>query len=301
MNWRGCIYSDWKLVVFTRMSCQFPSDILHIITNYAALWTIVPWVRAIEDTINASDEWPSETQRCEMKAYGLCYNPMAMDEIINYKISPAALANNPADWAFDIIEPNIEYYEMGVSNFPHNSNPRAIAYIERNIDALTSMYWNVLLMNPGAVELIKKYDGITKASQPDLIYYNNNEAVWDLIKDHYMTIDINNIQDALSHNSSSWAQRILIENNIEPHITGISSIHDPKIFDMRMSKYAHLKEDWWTHFDELSLDNLYANPAAIHIIRKYPGKITNSIWENPAIFELTMQSGMLDILTEFSW
>lgn len=279
-----------RLYILTMMS-RFPIDLVHIISDYVAIWTIVPWVRAIEDTIKISAEWPATTDSANIKRYNLYMNPMAMDEIESQKIVPASLVHNSADWAFDMIEPNISRYELDASDFCRNTNPRAIAYIEKNIDTLTPDSWNVLLRNSGAIEFIKKYNGLEKASQPDEIYRNSNEAVWELIKNQLR--DVIEYRWSLSQNSSLWAARLLPENNIEPSIVGLCSNTHPDAIKNVSSNIEMLDDDDW--------ESLCLNPAAIHILREHQDKITDDIWSNPAIFELTQRPGVLDILTELSW
>lgn len=167
------------------MTSRLPIDLTRIIADYAAIWTILPWVRAIENTIKI---WPESFDRTNVKIYQLSRNPMAMDEIESQKtMCPSQVAANCADWAFDMIESKISHHELDVSHFLTNTNPRAIAYIEKNIETLTSDYWSVLLKNSGAIELIKKYNGIEKASQPWNIYENSNESTCELIDNHNRT------------------------------------------------------------------------------------------------------------------
>lgn len=276
---------------------RFPIDLVGIIADYAAIWTIVPWVQELEKTIKISPEWPDDVTLDYVKLYYLCSNPMACDAVRNWDHKMImSLVRNSADWAFDILEHNMEYYELEPCHFLSDTNPRAVALIKKHVDQLSPYDWSTLIANPAALELIIKYDGIKKAACPLNIYSNNNEDVWNLVKDNYPinTDDIDEIRVNLSFNSSTWAKRLMIDKNLEYVKSGMCSIRDPEFINKHVSKYiSTLQYDEWQH--------LLGNPAAIHIIREHPHKIGEGIWSNPAIFEPTHQPGIVPILTELIW
>lgn len=274
---------------------QFPIDIARLISDYAAIWTVVPWLREIENNKPIRDCWSKNTTIYDMKCYHLSANPMACDELEGMgRITPIRLAGNNADWAFDLIESKIDHYELVADDFATNTNPRAIAFIESCIESVTPNGWNHLLMNSSAIELIKKYNGIKKASDPYAIYANPNEVTWDLVKDHHLTTDLNLMHARLSFNSAAWATRLMFEKNIERAFWGLCSHYDPKILDALLHQHGPELDSWdWRA--------LSANPAAIHILRAYPNKIKDDIWSNPAIFELTPRPEVLDLLTQLCW
>ncbi len=243
--------------------------IAKIIGEYAALWKVAPWVTQCGFTSP------------DINVY-FCRNPMAMDVIDESNISWRELCENPADWAVNLLMANLHmiedwYFVAG------NSNKRAFRMVEamefddeflrRNeIDEMLSA-------NPNAIGFLRAQPTIV-----DHTYLMWNPAAEDLIAE--MKIPI--FHGALAVNPADWAVDILLQPGVIEDIDNkysLSGNTNPRIV-------AYLLE----HSDLIDWDSFSGNPAAIEHLRANPRMVTENIYSNPRIFELTIPDGLVELV-----
>lgn len=278
----------------------FPIDIARTIGDYVAVWTIVPWVQELESEIKSifqPDMYGGRTYD-EYKKTLLSQNPMAEDVLIGQDPDYLGLANNPADWAMDLIEsaPAGAYESC---YFVDNPNPRAIAIMNNDFDSIDpDEYYGSILGNPSAIELIKSRNLLEKVDLESkyMLYINPNELAFDLIKGcDQIKQHQNNVQAlwCIAANPAHWAVQLLINKDVREFYGMLCRNSHPRVITFITKHTQDLKIGDWMM--------LSGNSGAMDILRMNPDKVTIYIWTNPAIFELTPRPGVLDILTELSW
>lgn len=259
----------------------FPDGVVDIIAGYAAQWTVAQWLQDIklEDMPVSFVHLPALSLD-EQKMQLLSGNPKAEDELHGLMPRWHQLCGNSADWALDLLEANPDRIDMGALSC--NANPRAIALLEAN---LIEIHWHNLSTNRGAIDILSK--NLDKISHYGLQQNSSPRAI-DLIRQlHIVTT-----RHYLLPNSSSWAVDILLETPLDDMEIQLSAgnrhprmvaLHDP------------------SKMTELGWLMLSTNPGAIDILKAHPHKVTMEIWQNPAIFEPTVPTGLVDALLILTW
>jgi hypothetical protein len=279
---------------------QFPIDIARIISDYGAIWTIVPWVNELENTIKSQfcTDFYGGRMYDEYKKTLLNKNPMAEDILTDQDLDYLGLTNNPSDWAMDLIESApVGSYEP--CQLVSNPNPRAIAIVDSNFDSIKPYkYYGSLLENPGAIELIKSRNILEKVElcTKYLLYSNPNELAFDLIKNCDQIKHYENNIDALwrlAANPAPWAIKLLSGKDIRGYYNILCRNSHPRAIEFLAQHAQYLDSNTWVIMS--------GNPGAIDILRTHPDKVSIYIWENPAIFEPMPRPGVLEVVTTLTW
>lgn len=205
---------------------------------------------------------------------------MAMDVFDPAKAVWYKLARNPADWAVDFIEANLDIAQPCPYNYACNQNPRAVAYIARHIDRFDNDDWEMVSTNPSAISLLRAHP-----TKLDRVYLMWNPMAKPLIDELKIPIDY----VALANNPAEWAVDLLLRPGVIASLDskyGLSGNVNPRIV-------AHLL----SHPELIEYEALSTNPTAIDHLRANPDKVTASIYANPAIFEPTILAGLIELLT----
>lgn len=224
------------------------------------------------------------------------------------------LSRNPN--VVQLLEKDLLYYDkISWGNLSVNKSPRAIRFLERNLDKVD---WSYLSMNPEAVDMLEKHPD--KINWSELSGNPNPKAIQLLenyVKHHpYKPIYSREIWDILSGNPAAihileanprkidwhWfsenpkAIRLIEENLDKVDWFGLSynpgAIH---ILEKNLDKVNWQSAVWnpnpemirflEQHLDKLSLDDwsdLNVHPDAVPLLEKNPDKIdVSSLSENP--------------------
>jgi hypothetical protein len=254
------------------MVVKFPKEIAQLICQYCAQWTVLPWVEEYAPKTAPGED--DDYVPCEVSYESYLFaNPLAKDliEARGLEIHWGDLSRNPAHWAVELLETRRNDVDPG--ELCRNTNPRAIKMLE-NFDP---SFWDrgYLLANPAAMHL---FAGSVMDTHPSWLMWNpNGEA---LIKAHKVPIDY----PALAGNSASWAVEMMKQYPGEINWVALcANRHTWAIEKIREQIRVNPGKICWA--------NLSANPAAIDILKANRDKITIEIWENEAIFELTVSRG----------
>lgn len=276
------------------MNNQLPISIVTVIADYAMIYTLVSWMREIDNN-------PDMHYVSDYKSDFLWANPMAEDELRplmdSGEICGSYLSRNNADWALDILEANPEYLDRFY--IIKNTNPRAIEMIKDNIpDWFRSGQWasDYILANPSALGVVKKYELYKPDDCPlSAILSNPSDQIPEFLGDALFNLNDFNIFGLMS-NPAPWAIELIKKYGIRfNHSTTYKNPH-PFV----CSQILENIDDIWDRYPFWH-ELINKNPGMIDYLRDHPDKINKWIWRNPAIFEPTPRPGVFNILTELSW
>ncbi len=254
---------------------MFPKEIVHIIAEYAAEWTIVPWIQEIEANLLDS-AFLYGLSRADLRLKLLTGNPRSEDILRKYPIGIADLSCNDSDWALDILEKHIDLIDPGL--FSCNSNPRAIKLLKVHSDKI---YWNWLSRNHAAIEILKE--------SPENVNYRQLQAN-SSIEAKYMLDEAKTIIDPvhIESNHAPWAIELMKAWRVDFN-AGLNYWYNthPWVVEQFINGGERGLYDWSV---------LSSNKSAMHILRSNKTQITMDIYANPEIFEPTIRPGIENIL-----
>jgi hypothetical protein len=251
---------------------MFIRPIAEIIAAYLATFQLSKWIQALgfETTLSKNI----------IHSY-LSSNPMAMHVICHEHIDWLNLCENSADWAVDLILANrdkISWYHLS-----HNKNPRAFALVKEYVDSKTDddliaeEIDEMLSTNPLALHLLQ-----CRPRLIDKCFLMWNPEAEEFIKNHFIPLEYL----PLAMNDAPWAAKLLLAHGIHLlYETAICRNKNPDITAAVLS--IPEKIDW---------EGLCSNRTAIDYLRTNPLKICLTIYENPAIFELSTSHELVTIL-----
>ncbi len=262
------------------MAIGLPQVVVHIICQYAARWTILPWVDMYAPKSVQGEN--DDNVPCELSYMTYLFaNPLAYD-LFTKKIDDSLsdiswedLSRNPSEWALDLLESNQD--KIDPSGLCRNTNHRVIKLLE----SIPRENWDLGFMaaNPTTVQLI--VDKLMNIN-PSWIMWNPGGE--NLICRYKIPIDYS----ALAGNPASWAVEM-----VKKYFTAGGDINWTALCANYHSwAIEKIREEIMIDPCKICWVNLSANPGAINILNANRDKITIEIWENPAIFELTIPSGL---------
>jgi len=312
------------------MRGTFPKVIAQLIADYAAIYTVLPWVlerapklvakrhgssvRYSRDEAEGGDDDEKDLDE-QIEYYGpygepsiytpdhyLWKNPMAEDFVVGLKVDWLALATNPADWALDLLEK----FKIVDSTFPwteiyQNTNPR-VKWLWAKWEELNpeDVCWCDVSANPLGIEkLWTAYRSGTFQPHRYSSFIHMNPAAEGFMKATGIAL----ISTYVCANQYPWPAALAAQNSVpilealrsdygrNPHSDAIARIRD------------HIASGGeWTF---QSRDDFYTNPnpAALDIIRDNPDvfPLQPIIWSNPNIFQPTVPPGLVDTLVSIQF
>jgi hypothetical protein len=216
-------------------------------------------------------------------------------------MKPIFLPHPLTDWTEVSIHAEVIYLESHLDKLDWEElsrNPNAIPLLEQNMDKIDLLWilhnpsicpflkkngvhvqeqinWNALSRTPQAIpfltEHLDKVNWYYLCQMPDAI---------SLIEQHPDKID----WEGLSSNSA--AMDLLTQNQDKIHWHRLCQNENPRIIPLLESRVTAERPSWST-FDKIDWYALSANPIALPLLEKYPGKIHwNNASRNPALLPL---------------
>jgi hypothetical protein len=254
------------------------ANVLQIIAEYTARWTMLPWILDIKPKM---DMVYSRCNQEELKMQMLSANPNAKDELEGKTLDSRMLSRNNADWALDILEADqslIYWHE-----FSMNTNPRAIKILKQNMDKISM---TVLSYNPTAIDLL---ESIPEKIDRNCIVYNSSPRTPALLAKLKIQMPSGYQLGCIS---AQWAIDLMEEEgvcNVKKYFLAMNT--HPKAIKWMEDVVAN-------DTAEINWPSLCMNPCALHILQKNPDKIYFDIFRNPAIFEPIVPAGLIEVLRE---